>query len=170
MKRHAVYYFSPLFIRTCHICYFDFLSLICIKVWSALKAFSRTSTREGTIILKSWWFFRPLAFESSFSVNRRNYDLLAISPHFVWISSKSFSFLNVSHKSFSFITWNLTEYLHIQDFQRATAYLNVWTNILLLCFVYGCKQHTKMSKRNRKGGNLSFTLRSPPHFKPFLLT
>ena len=81
-----------------------------------------------------------------------------------------FSFSNVSHENLSFITWNLIEYLHIQDFQRATAHLNIWTNILLFCFVYGCKQHTKMSKRNRKGGNLSFTLRSPPHFKPFLLT
>ena len=30
--------------------------------------------------------------------------LLATLPHFVWISSKSFSFFNVSHKSLSFIT------------------------------------------------------------------
>ena len=44
-----------------------------------------------------------------------------------------FSFFNVSHKSLSFITWNLIEYLHTQDFQRATAHLNVWTNILF-CF------------------------------------
>ena len=55
-----------------------------------------------------------------------------------------FSFSNVSHKSLSFITWNLIEYLHNQDFQRATAHLNVWTNILLFCFMYGCKQHTKI--------------------------
>ena len=32
---------------------------------------------------------------------------LAISPRFVWISSKNFSFFSVSHKSLSFITWNL---------------------------------------------------------------
>ena len=56
-----------------------------------------------------------------------------------------FSFFNVSHKSLSFITWNIIEYLHTQDFQRATAHLNVWTNILLFCFVYGCKQHAKIS-------------------------
>ena len=65
-----------------------------------------------------------------------------------------FSFFNVSHKSLSFITWNLIEYLHTQDFQRATAHLNVWTNILLFCFVYGCKQHTKISWQNPRGGNL----------------
>ena len=53
-----------------------------------------------------------------------------------------FSFFNVWHKSLSFITWNLIEYLHTQDFQRATSHLNVWTNILF-CFVYGCKQHKK---------------------------
>ena len=56
-----------------------------------------------------------------------------------------FSFFNVSHKSLSFITWNIIEYLHTQDLQRATAHLNVWTNILLFCFVYGCKQHAKIS-------------------------
>ena len=50
---------------------------------------------------------------------------LGISPHFVWIPSKNFSFLNVSHKSF--ITWNLIEYLSTQDFQRATTHLNVRT-------------------------------------------
>ena len=50
-----------------------------------------------------------------------------------------FSFFNVSHKSLSFITWNLIEYLHTQDLQRAMAHLNVWANILLFCFVYGCK-------------------------------
>ena len=55
-----------------------------------------------------------------------------------------FSFFNVLHKSLSFTTWNLIEYLHNQDFQRATVHLNVWTNILLFCFVYGCKQHTKI--------------------------
>ena len=55
-----------------------------------------------------------------------------------------FSFFNVSHKSLSFITWNIIEYLHTQDFQRATAHQNVWTNILF-CFVYGCKQHAKIS-------------------------
>ena len=55
-----------------------------------------------------------------------------------------FSFFNVLHKSLSFITWNLIEYLHTQDLHRATAHLNVWTNILF-CFVYGCKQHTKIS-------------------------
>ena len=32
---------------------------------------------------------------------------LAISPRFVWISSKNFSFFSVSHKSLSFVTWNL---------------------------------------------------------------
>ena len=45
-----------------------------------------------------------------------------------------FSFLNVSHKSLSFITWNLIEYLHTQDFQGATAHLNVWANTLLCNF------------------------------------
>ena len=56
-----------------------------------------------------------------------------------------FPFFNVSHKILSFMTWNLIEYLHTQDFQSATAHLNVWTTVLSFCFVYGCKQHTKMS-------------------------
>ena len=56
-----------------------------------------------------------------------------------------FSYFNISHKSSSFITWNLIEYLHTQDFQRATTHLNVWMNILLSSFVYGCKQHRKIS-------------------------
>ena len=96
---------------------------------------------------------------------------LAISPHFVWISSKNFSFFNVSHKSLSFITWNLIEYLHTQDFQRATAHLNVWANILY-CFTscMGVEQHTKISSRNRSWRKLVFTLRSPPHFKAYLWT
>ena len=42
-----------------------------------------------------------------------------------------FSFSNVSHISLSFITWNLIEHLHTQDFQRAMAHLNFWTNTLL---------------------------------------
>ena len=29
------------------------------------------------------------------------------------------------------MTWNLIECLHNEDFQTATAHLNVWTNILL---------------------------------------
>ena len=64
------------------------------------------------------------------------------------------------HKSLIFITWNLIEYLHTQDFQRATAHLNLWMNILLFCFVYRCKQPTKISYRNRGGGHLfsGFTL------------
>ena len=80
-----------------------------------------------------------------------------------------FSFFNVSHKSLSFITWNLIEYLHTQDFQRTTAHLNIWSNILFFCFLYGCKQHTNilMESKRRK---LVFMLRSSPHFKPFLLT
>ena len=57
----------------------------------------------------------------------------------------NFSFFNVSHKSLRLIIWNLIEYLHIQDPQRATAHLNVWRNFLLFCFVYGCKQHKKIS-------------------------
>ena len=65
--------------------------------------------------------------------------LSAILPLFVWMSSKNFSFFNVSYKSLSFITWNLIEYVHIQNFQRATAHLNVWANFLLFYFVYGCK-------------------------------
>ena len=98
---------------------------------------------------------------------------LAILSHFVWISSKNFSFFlffNVSHKSLSFVTWNLIEYLHIEDFQRAMTHLNVWTKILLFGFMYGCKQHTKISWQNWRGnlGNLLFALHSPPHFKPLL--
>ena len=94
---------------------------------------------------------------------------LAISPHFVWISSKNFSFFNVSHKSLSFTTWNLIEYLHTQDFQRATAHLNVWANIWLFCFVYGCKTTHKNILTGSKSKKLAFTLGSPQHFKPYLL-
>ena len=57
---------------------------------------------------------------------------LVILPYFVWISSKIFLFFNVSHKSLTFITWNLIEYLHTQDFQRAMAHLNVWKNIFIV--------------------------------------
>ena len=68
--------------------------------------------------------------------------LLVISPHFVWISSKNFSFFHfpMFHK---FITWNLIEYLHTQDFQTVKTHLNIWMNILLFSFVYGCKQNKK---------------------------
>ena len=45
-----------------------------------------------------------------------------------------FSFFNVSHESLSFITWNLIEYLHIQDFQKTPAHLNIWTNTLFCNF------------------------------------
>ena len=95
--------------------------------------------------------------------------LLAISLHFVWILSKNFSFFNISRKSLSFITWNLIEYLHTQDFQRPTAHLNVWKNILFW-FVYGCKTKHKNILTQSKGRKLVFTLRSPPQFKPYLLT
>ena len=92
---------------------------------------------------------------------------LAISAHFVWISNKNFSFCNVSHKSLSFVTWNLIEYLHTQDFQRATAHLNVWTNISFFCFVYGCKQHTKISQQNWREGNLFSLFALPSTLNPF---
>ena len=84
---------------------------------------------------------------------------LAILPHFVGYQARifHFTFFNVLHKSLSFIIWNLIEYLHTQDFQRATAHLNAWINILLFCFVYGCKQHTKKSLWNRREGNLFWT-------------
>ena len=95
--------------------------------------------------------------------------LLAISLWFVWILSKNFSFFNISRKSFSFITWNLIEYLHTEDFQRPTAHLNVWENILF-SFVYGCKTKHKNILTQSKGRKLVFTLRSPPQFKPYLLT
>ena len=80
---------------------------------------------------------RPIAFESSFSVNRCIWEFSGDIAAFcldikAWIFY--FSFFNVSHNSLSFITWNLTEYLHTQDFQRATAHLNVWTNTLLSNF------------------------------------
>ena len=45
-----------------------------------------------------------------------------------------FSFSNVSHISLNFVTWHLTEHLHTQDFQRAMAHLNFWTNTLLSNF------------------------------------
>ena len=80
-----------------------------------------------------------------------------------------FSFFKFSHKSLSFMTWNLIEYLHTQELQRTTAHLNIWTNSLLFCFIYGCEQHrnilTKLKRRK-----LVFMLCSPLHFKPFLLT
>ena len=57
--------------------------------------------------------------------------LRRISPHFVWISNKNFSFLNVSHKSLNSITWNLIEYSHTQNFQREQRHVNVRTNTLL---------------------------------------
>ena len=88
--------------------------------------------------------------------------LLTISPCFVWISARIFHF-SVSHKSLSFITWNLIEYLHTQDFQRATVHLNVWTNILF-CFVYGCKQNKNILTESKRR-KLVLTLRSPLHFK-----
>ena len=78
-----------------------------------------------------------------------------------------FSFCNVSHKSLSFVTWNLIEYLHTQDFQRATAHLNVWTNISFFCFVYGCKQHTKISQQNWREGNLFSLFALPSTLNPF---
>ena len=93
---------------------------------------------------------------------------LVILPHFVWISSKNFSFFNVLHKSLSFITWNLIEYLHTQDLQRATTHLNIWANILLFCFIYGCKTTHKTILMESKRRKLVFTLHSPPHFKPYL--
>ena len=80
-----------------------------------------------------------------------------------------FSFFSVSHKSLRFITWNLIEYLHTQDFQRATAHLNVWANVLLFCFVYGCKTTHKNILTGSKSKKLVFTLGSPLHFKPYLL-
>ena len=92
---------------------------------------------------------------------------LAISPHFVWISSKSFSFFNVSHKHLSFIIWNFIEYLHTQDFQRAATHRNVGAKILLFCFVYGCKTTHKKFLKESKRRKLVFTLHSPPHIKPY---
>ena len=80
-----------------------------------------------------------------------------------------FSFFNVSHNSLNFKTWNLIEYLHTYDFQRATAHLNIWTNILLFHFMYGCKQHTKISQLNQRGNLLScFAL--PHTLNPFWLS
>ena len=67
--------------------------------------------------------------------------------------ARIFHFFNVSHKCLRFTTWNLIAYLYTRDFQRATGYLNVQTNILF-CFVYGCEHHTKISERNQRGGNL----------------
>ena len=52
-KTHAICHFSPLFI-VCHICHFDLLSWIYMKVWrvgSFLKNFQREG--EGTVIPKS---------------------------------------------------------------------------------------------------------------------
>ena len=81
-----------------------------------------------------------------------------------------FSFFNVSHKSLSFITWCFIEYLHTQDFQRATAHLNAWTNFFF--FFASCLgvKNTKNILTETKRRKIVFTLRSPPHSKPFLLT
>ena len=95
--------------------------------------------------------------------------LLVISPHFIWIPSKNFSFFNVSHKSLSFKTWNLIEYLHTQDFQWAMVHLNIWLNIVLFSFVHGFKQHKNILTESKRR-KLVFTLCSPLYFKSFLLT
>ena len=84
---------------------------------------------------------------------------LAISLHFVWISSTNFSFFifqcfTQKFKFFNLKSYWILKYLHTQEFQRATAHLNVWTNILLFCFMYGYNQHTKIYWRNRRGQNL----------------
>ena len=73
-----------------------------------------------------------------------------------------FSFFNVSHESLSFITWYFIEYLHTQDFQRATAHLNAWTNFFFFfCFVYGCKKHKKYLNGNEKEENCFHASLSP---------
>ena len=115
---------------------------------------SNSSFIEEIFNIKNWkkcstWFFcnflNPLILERNF-----------------------FLFFSVSHKRWSLITWNLIEYLHTEDFQRATTHLNIWTKILLFGFMYVCKKHTKISWQNWRGIFFSrFTL--PHTLNPFYI-
>ena len=73
----------------------------------------------------------------------------------------NFSFFNVLHKTLNFITWNIIEYLHTQDFQRATVHLNVWTNILLFCFVISVNNMQKYLNGIEEGETCFHALPSP---------
>ena len=138
-----------------------------VSVWKQTKNGYAYVCHFDNFITKLWksctrgyrFPIRPLAFVSSFSVNRRIRISLAISLHFVWISSTNFSFFIFQYFTQKFRFFNLKsywilKYLHTQEIQRATAHLNVWTNILLFCFMYGYNQYTKIYWRNQRGGNL----------------
>ena len=92
---------------------------------------------------------------------------LVISPHFVWLYQARifhFSFLNASHKNLSFITWNLIilTYSRLPESNSTCERMNI-----LFCFMYACKQHTKMSKQNQRGGNLFSRFTLPHTLNPF---